>query len=263
MSHIATTAIISKGAQIGEDTTIGAYSVIGADVSIGCNNTIASHVVIEGHTSIGDHNTIDAHSVLGTAAQDIKPSHSKNRLQIGDHNQIGSHALINVGTEHGGGITRIGDHNRLLDGAHAGHDVQMGSHCVLEKKVALGGHVIVEDHVKFGATSAVHQFVEIGSYASIGDDAALTQDMPPYCHAEGNRAKLHGLNLETLQKTLSTEKLEKLTSAYKALFEAESSPQAYAAQAIEGSCTKEEKRLYHFVAHSKRGIPFKRNHHAH
>jgi len=250
--------VIDLHASIGEGTTIGNACFIGKDVVIGKYNTIASHVVIDGHTTIGDHNTIKSHTVLGTAPQDIKSSTEGVALEIGDHNHIGSHVLISAGTDHGGGVTRIKDHNRLQDRIHIGHDVQMGSHCLMEENAALGGHTIVGDHVSFGDTAAVHQFVLIGNFAKVEAEAALTQDLPPYCNAAGNRAKIIGLHNEALLQQCNPTEQQALKESYYILFESHESPKVGAEKILEKSPLECVSALCQFIANSKRGIPFRR-----
>ena len=253
-------AVIEPQAVIGEGTTIGEGCFIGKHVVIGKHNTIASQVVIDGYTTIGEHNTIGTHTVLGTAPQDIKSTSTDVGLIIGDHNQIGAEILISAGTDHGGKITRIGDHNRLMDRIHIGHDGQMQHHCLMEEASALGGHVIIASHVTLGKTAAVHQFVEIGEGAIVSQDAALTQDLPPYCIATGNRAKVSGLNLELLPAlSIPQTEIDALKEAYHTLFETHLSPKAHAISALETETLETLKTLYHFIANSKRGIPFRRN----
>ncbi len=258
---IESKAMIEEGATIGEGSTIGAYSVIGKHVVIGKHNRIGTHVVIDGHTTIGDNNSIDTHTVLGTAPQDIRNGTAQVALRIGNDNQIGSRVFITAGTEHGGGITALGDNNQLQDGVHIGHDVQMGSHCVMQEDAALGGHVIVGEHVIFGKDAAVHQFVEIGNHASLSDGAALTQDLPPYCTAEGNRAKITGLHQASLDRYLSDTQKADITKAYARLF-TDTSPKEQALSALETRQPVVCNILYRFIADSKRGIPFKRKNNA-
>ncbi|KAM9954995.1 hypothetical protein ACTFIW_000825 [Dictyostelium discoideum] len=52
MTTIHSTAIVEKGARIGNGVAIGPYSVIGPSVVIGDNVVIKSHVVIDGHTIV-------------------------------------------------------------------------------------------------------------------------------------------------------------------------------------------------------------------
>ena len=59
------TAVIEKGAEIGSNVSIGAYSVIGANAKIGDNNKIESHVVISGHTTVGESNHFFPFAAIG------------------------------------------------------------------------------------------------------------------------------------------------------------------------------------------------------
>ncbi len=251
------TSVIDPKASIGKGTIIGNACYIGSNVIIGENNRIASHVVIDGHTTIGDNNTIDDHTVLGTAPQDNKTTSDKVGLYIGNNNTIGSRVFITAGTEHGGMMTRIGDHNQMRSGVHIGHDVQLGSHCLMAEDAALGGHVIAGDYVSFGSDTAVHQFVEIGSYACLTEGAALTQDLPPYCTAEGNRAKITRLHQEVLEKHFSAEAQRSIQKAYTGLF-SERSPKENAQNALEKETAEMLQPFYRFIVDSKRGVPFKR-----
>lgn len=258
LSTIHTKSIIEQGASIGQGTNIGECCHIGNAVTIGKNNTIGSHTVITGNTTIGDHNHIDSYTVLGTDPQDLKVPSDLVSLCIGDNNHIGSYSLINVGTDHGGGVTKIGNNNKLMKKIHLGHDVQMGDNCLMEYNSALGGHVIVGNNVCFMDSSAVHQFVEIGDFAYIAKDTALTQDIPPYCKAKGNRAKVAGINLGILKDSFSDIQISKIATAYSHLFDTNLSPKDTAVNALEQESSVELKKLYQFIVNSKRGIPFKR-----
>jgi UDP-N-acetylglucosamine acyltransferase len=54
--------------------------------------------------------------------------------------------------------------------------------------------VTVGDFAALGGLAAVHQFVRIGAYAFIGAGSMVSQDVPPYVLACGDRAKIYGLN---------------------------------------------------------------------
>lgn len=258
MKNIHHSSIAEKGAAIGKGTCIAEKCYIGSNVAIGENNTIASGVVISGNTTIGDNNIIAEDSVLGTAPQDPKPTSNSISLNIGDNNTIGKSVLINAGTDNGGGVTSVGSNNRIMDNAHIGHDVQMGNYCTMNKNSTLGGHVMLEDGVYFGESSAVHQFVKIGELSYIKKNSALSQDIPPYCLVEGNRAKIVGLNKELLNKSLSSKQVDDISSAYAILFTHNKSPKESAIDELPKSNSKEVKKIYKFIIGSNRGIPFKR-----
>ena len=258
MSLIHPSAIIEDGAIIGKDVSIGAFAFISKDVSIGDNTTIASHSVIEGKTTIGKNNRIFSHSAIGTIPQDLKFNGEEVELVIGDHNTIREFTLLNPGTKGGGSITKIGNHNLLMGYVHLGHDVIIGNNCILANGATLAGHVELGDNVVIGGLTPIHQFVHIGDYAMVGGASALTQDIPPFCLAEGNRANLRGLNLTGLRRHIEKDEINALKTAYRELFE-QGEPLQEVAQKILDSTDFEKVKIFcKFIQNSKRGIPFNR-----
>ena len=85
-------------------------------------------------------------------------------------------------------------------GSHVGHDCIVGHRCQLSNGVALGGHVDLADDAVIGGLAAVHQRVRIGRLVMIGGGAMVTQDVPPFALAQGDRARLYGLNVVGLRR---------------------------------------------------------------
>jgi UDP-N-acetylglucosamine acyltransferase len=258
MSLIHPTAIIEDGAILGENVSIGPFTYIGAEVKIGSNTTVASHTVIEGKTIIGTNNRIFSNAAIGTIPQDLKYDGEDVELVIGNNNIIREFTLFNPGTKGGGSITKVGNGNLFMGYVHLGHDVIIGDNCILANGVTLGGHVELGDHVVIGGLTPIHQFVHIGDYVMIGGASALTQDVPPYCLAEGNRAVLRGLNLTGLRRSIKREDINELKLAYKELFENNKPLQEVAQELVKNTTCKRVKDLCEFIQTSKRGIPFKR-----
>ena len=121
------TAIVDKKANISEKAIIGPYCIIGPDVQIGEDTELQSHVNITGHTIIGDNTKIFTFASIGTDPQDLKYKGEQTKLEIGDNNVIREHATINKGTVGGGGITKIGNDNLIMIGAHIAHDCVVGN----------------------------------------------------------------------------------------------------------------------------------------
>ena len=259
MSLIHPSSVIEDGAILGSNVSVGPFAYIGSKVKIGDNTTVAAHAVIEGKTTIGKNNRIFSHSAVGTIPQDLKFAGEDVELIIGDNNTIREFTLLNPGTKGGGSITRIGNGNLLMGYVHLGHDVILGDHCILANGATLAGHVELGNHVVIGGLTPIHQFVHIGDYAMVGGASALSQDVPPFCMAEGNRAVLRGLNLTGIRRSMERDEINALKSAYKALFE-EGNPLQEVAEALFESSTSEKVRsLCEFIKTSKRGIPFTRN----
>jgi len=258
MQRIHPTAVIEEGAVIGDNVTVGPYAYITSQVKIGNGTTIASHALIEGKTTIGENNRIFSHAVVGSIPQDLKFDGEDVELIIGNGNTIREFTLINPGTIGGGAITRIGDDNLLMGYVHVGHDVIIGNRCILANATNLGGHVEIGNHTVIGAMSAVHQFVKLGDYSMLAGASALTQDLPPYCMAEGNRATLRGLNLTGLRRHIDRESINELKSTYKVLFEQGKALQDVVKNYLEESDSSVVININKFIQNSKRGIPYTR-----
>lgn len=258
MSKIHPTALIQDGAIIGENVTIGAYATISSQAIIGDNTSIGAYTLIDGKTTIGQNNQIFSHAVIGSIPQDLKFEGEEVELIIGDNNKIREFTLLNPGTKGGGRVTRIGNNNLLMGYVHLGHDVIMGNNCILANGATLAGHVELGDNVVIGGLTPVHQFVHIGDFAMIAGASALSQDIPPYCLAEGNRATLRGLNLTGLRRGLPREAVNELKIAYRELFESGQALQERAENIYNESSSEYVKKLAAFITQSKRGIPYTR-----
>lgn len=259
MSNIHKTAIIEDGAILGENVTVGAYTIIGKDVKIGDGTVIDSHTVIAGKTTIGKNNHIFSHASIGTIPQDLKFNGEDVELIIGDNNKIREYTLFNPGTSGGGSVTRIGNNNLFMGYVHVAHDCIIGNNCIFANGATLAGHVECDDFVVVGGLTPIHQFCKIGTQAMIGGASAIAQDIPPFCLAEGNKAVLRGLNLTGLRRRFENrEDIDAIKQAYKELFESGKPLQAVAKDLVENSVNKYVKELANFVLTTKRGIPFER-----
>lgn len=259
MSLISPLAVIEDGAIIGPDVEIGPFCFISGQSKIGKGTKIAASACIYGKTTIGEYNEIFSHAVLGSIPQDLKYAGEDVELIIGDRNKIREFTLFNPGTAGGGGKTVVGNGNLFMGYVHLGHDVIIGDNCILANAATLAGHVEMGNNAVIGGMTPVHQFVKIGDYAMIAGASALSQDVPPYCLAEGNRAVLRGLNLNGLRRHIEREHIDALRSAYRDLFESGKPLQEVASALLESTQSDFVKNMCQFIINTKRGIPFERN----
>lgn len=259
MKNISPLAVIEEGAIIGDDVEIGPFCFISAKAKIGSGTKIAANTCIYGNTTIGENNDIFSHAVLGSIPQDLKYAGEEVELIIGDRNKIREFTLFNPGTAGGGGKTVVGNDNLFMGYVHLGHDVIIGNHCILANAATLAGHVEMGNYAVIGGMTPIHQFVKIGDYAMIAGASALSQDVPPYCLAEGNRAILRGLNLNGLRRHVERADIDALRAAYRELFESGKPLQEQANALLAEANSDFVKNICTFILNTKRGIPYERN----
>ena len=197
---ISKNSIISDEAKIASNVSIGDFCYIGPNVSINENCRIMSHVHISGDTTIGTGNIIYPFASIGTDPQDLKFKGEKNKLEIGNDNKIREYVTINPGTEHGGGVTKIGNNCLLMISSHIAHDCQVGDNVIIANNVPIAGHCIIENDVIIGGNSAVQQFCNIGKGAMIGGMTGVNKNILPYTLVTGNRCEYENLNLIGLKR---------------------------------------------------------------
>jgi len=257
MPIIHPTAIIDPTAELQETVSVGPYSIIAGNVTIDSGTQIGSHVFIDQYTRIGKDCQIFPFTSIGTAPQDKKFKGEKTELVIGDENVIREYATINRGTPDGGGVTRIGNQNLLLAYIHIAHDCHLGNGITMVNVATLGGHVTLEDYSVIGGLAAVHQFVRIGAHAYVGGKTGVSQDIPPFVLASGERAKLFGLNIVGLKRhNFSNEAIQALKKAYQTVIRSHLTIQeAMIRVEKEVPVYPEVQQFLEFVRNSKRGIP--------
>ncbi len=194
------TASVDPTAELGS-VQIGPFAVIGAGVKLADGVVVGPHAVIHGNTSVGSGTVVDAHAVLGGNPQDRKHDLSADtRLEIGSDNIFREFSTAHRGSSASTGVTRIGNGNYFMANSHVAHDCTVGDNCMFANSAAIAGHVAVGDGAILGGLSAVHQYARIGRLAMVGGGAMCAQDVPPFTIAQGDRARLYGLNITGLRR---------------------------------------------------------------
>ena len=216
---IDSTARVVDGARIGADDEIGPYFLIGPPVELKSGVRLLSHVNVTGVTTIGEGTVVYPFSSLGTPPQSVHYRGGPTRLIIGARCELRESVTMNIGTEDGGGVTRVGDRCFIMVGAHVGHDCQVGNDVNLANNVVLGGHVAVGDHTFLGGHVAIHQHVRIGEGVMMAGMSAARDDIIPFGFALGQTGALVGLNMVGLRRRGATRaEMHKVRNAYRSLF---------------------------------------------
>jgi UDP-N-acetylglucosamine acyltransferase len=193
-------ACVEEGASLAADVVVGAFAFVGAEVELEEGVEVGPHASLIGRTRIGPHSQVFPHACLGGAPQDREFSGESTRLEVGARTVIREHVTINVGTPRGGGCTRLGEDNFVMNGAHIGHDCQIGDHTIIASFCGLGGHTQVDDHAVLGAYTGLHQYARVGESVMVAGGAKVSQDVPPFTMVAGDRARLVGLNSVGLRR---------------------------------------------------------------
>jgi UDP-N-acetylglucosamine acyltransferase len=219
-AQVHPSSVVSPEATLEDGVVIGPFCLIEGGSRIGARTVLRSHVVIGPFTDLGQDNDIYAHCTLGMGPQDLKFKGAPTRLRIGDRNVVRESCTMHRGTEHGGGLTTVGDDNFLMTGSHIAHDCHVGNSNIFANSATLAGHVEVGDFANVGAFSAVHQFCRVGSHAFMGGFTVATMDVLPFMKTAGARdTKSYGVNTIGLRRRgFSETAIEGLSKAHRLLF---------------------------------------------
>lgn len=259
MTNIHPSAIIEEGASLASDVLIGAFAYIQKDVILHSGVEVMQGACIYGKSEIGEGTKIYPYAIIGLPPQDIgHKSEDDVSVIIGKNCTLREYVTINAGTKKGGGITRVGDNCFIMISSHVAHDCQIGSHVIMANGVALGGHVSVGSFTVIGGLTPVHQFVHIGEGCMIAGASAISQDIPPFCLAEGNRAVVKGLNAVGLKRRFDKDDIRALQSAYRKLFRSKNAIKQSASELLASENNEKVRQMCAFILQTKRGIPYER-----
>lgn len=251
---IHSTAIVSEQARLGSGNHVGPFAVIHDDVVLGDNNELYSGAVLHSGTRLGNGNRVHEHAVIGGLPQDLGfDSATPSYLVIGNDNVLREAVVIHRASK-AESVTRLGNHNYLMNGTHLGHDCQLGDHVIIAPYAALGGHVIVEDRAFISGGVMIHQFVRVGQLAMIGGNSKITQDVLPFMITDGMPGRVRGLNVVGLKRVgYKVGDLRALKQAYRILFRGDIGLETALAQlrALEPATAQQ---LARFIDGSRRGF---------
>ncbi|UCE50801.1 MAG: acyltransferase [Phycisphaerales bacterium] len=134
------------------------------------------------------------------------PSHERHRLSLGKHTLIESSSV--VCTWHGDVILKdgasIGIRSVVIGPVQIGENSACSQHCFISgqshhyQDITKNFHrqgcevkkVIIQHDVWIGSNSVILRGVKIGNNSVIGGGSVVTKDIPPYCVAVGNPARV-------------------------------------------------------------------------
>ena len=173
--------VISKTAQIGENTIIQPNTFIGNNVLIGSNCIIHPNVTIYDNCIIGNNVIIHAGVVLGADAFYFKnrPEGYDKLLSVGrviieDNVEIGASCTIDKGVT---GDTTIGEGTKIDNLVQVAHDTIVGKKCLIASQTAIAGCTVIEDEVVIWGQVGIVSGVRVGKKAIILAKSGVSKDL--------------------------------------------------------------------------------------
>jgi UDP-N-acetylglucosamine acyltransferase len=255
MVSIHPTAIVNPKAKLGENVSVGAFSIINENVEIGDNSSIASHCVIYNGARIGSNCKIFQGVSVSHIPQVSKIVDVNSFVHIGDGTTIHEFATIHKASKDGG-ITSIGKNVLIMAYAHIAHDVYIGDNCIIVNAVQIGGHVHIDDWAIIGGSTPIHQFCKVGKHAMVGAGFKVVKDVPPFVLAGEEPMRYSGLNSVGLRRRgFTSEQLDNLKKVYKIIYDSGLNV-SQAKEKIKEEFPNDElvKEVLDFIENSNRGI---------
>ena len=195
------TASIAESARIEPGVAIGPFAVIGAETRIGPGTRIGAHVVVGEGCDVGEGVVLHAHVTLyrgvrigartivhagarlgvdgfGYAAVDgvARKVPQVGDCVIGSDVEIGANTTIDRGSI---GSTEIGDHVKIDNLVHIGHNVRVGAGSTVVAQVGIAGSATIGRGVTLAGQAGIPGHIEIGDGATIAAQAGVFGDVPP------------------------------------------------------------------------------------
>lgn len=189
-SGIDSTAIVHESAQLGQNVSIGAYSVIGANtqladgviigtnsviessVHIGKNSQIGHDVVVYSGCQLGVDVVINSGCVIGAPPFNYLKQHghwkqgfNAGAVVIADQVHLGSNTVIDRGAL---GDTYLGEGVCIDNLVQVAHDVLVGKNTVIAGCAAIGAYAQIGEDCIIGGASC------IAAYVHLTDDVVIT-----------------------------------------------------------------------------------------
>lgn len=253
--NIHPTAIVSPAARLGKNVTVGPGAVIEGEATIGDDCTIQARAILTSRVTLGARNLVGYGAVIGGAPQDFAHDESiPSEVVIGDDNVLREYVTIHRGTK-AGTVTRIGDGNLLMVGAHAGHNTEIGDRNVIANNCLLAGYVQIGNDVVLGGGAVFHQFIRIGDMTMIRGGTAWSKDIPPFTVGKIINV-VCGVNAVGMRrKGFSVEARRDVKRAYNLVYRSGMNITQAIEKSLETDWTPEGKVFLDFVkVRSKRGL---------
>jgi UDP-3-O-[3-hydroxymyristoyl] glucosamine N-acyltransferase len=180
--HIAEKVVIQANVVIEKGSRIGASCVISENVTIGENCLLHPNVTLYANVRLGDRVILHSGAIIGSDGFGYAPSargavkiHHLGSVRLGNDVEIGANTCIDRGTL---ADSVIGDRTKIDNLCQIGHNVQMGTDCLMAGRGAIAGSVTIGNRVTIGGSVGIADHLTIGSGATLAAGSGVSKDIP-------------------------------------------------------------------------------------
>jgi UDP-3-O-[3-hydroxymyristoyl] glucosamine N-acyltransferase len=177
-ASIHPSAVVEKGALIGNNVSIGPHCHISSESVIGDNTIIQANVTLLNKVTLGTNCYIEPGTVLGGEGfgyeydEDGVPIHFPHTgdIVIGNNVCIGSNTCIDRGTIDS---TIIDDDVKIDNLVHIGHNVHVRKNTLIVAGTVICGGAQIGENCWISPNASLHQKITVGDNAKVGIGAVV------------------------------------------------------------------------------------------
>lgn len=167
---IGDSAVIHAGCYVGRDTHIGPGSVLYPNVTVRERVTLGARCVLHSGVVIGS----DGFGFAQHRGRQVKIPQI-GTVVIGDDVEIGANSAIDRATF---GITLVGNGTKIDNLVQIGHNVRIGTNCIICGNAGIAGSAVLGNNVTIGAGSGVAGHIELADGVVVAAYSGVTKSMP-------------------------------------------------------------------------------------
>ncbi len=192
-AYVGPRAVLGAGVIVMPHATVGAEAVIGKDcllhpgARIGERVVMGERCIIHPNAAVGNDGfsfvtpepgSVESAKATGKVVGTNVLIHRVNSIGtviLGDDVEVGANATIDRGTIT---ATRIGSGTKIDNLVQIGHNVQIGTNCMLCGHVGIAGSTTIGDRVVLAGKVGVADHVKIGNDAVVAANSGVGTDIP-------------------------------------------------------------------------------------
>lgn len=195
------TAVIERGATIGDGCQIGAHCFVGAGAAlgdrvvlhagaqvcalaqVGARSVLWQHAVVRERCIVGKRCSIGAHAVIGSDGFGFRPDERGTLVrtphigitELEDEAEVGAGTCVDRAKF---GVTLIGAGTKIDNLCQIGHNTRIGKGCVISGMTGIAGSVVIGDWCQIGAGTGIADHRTIGNKVRLGARSGVMNDIP-------------------------------------------------------------------------------------